>query len=99
MEAYMEKRQYTISFARLVLWVAGLFALHGGNAAAQGSFWEQYGELTEQKWLPNYAIKDILQDHQGSIWVATNAGLYKYHINKTVHYDITRFTKDKYLNN
>src|SRR3546814_5191725 len=61
--------------------------------------WVHYGELIEQKWLPNYAIKDVLQDQQGSIWVATNAGLYKYHINETVHYDITRFTRDKYLNN
>src|SRR3546814_19933016 len=61
--------------------------------------WVHYGELIEQKWLPNYAIKDVLQEQQGSIWVATNAGLYKYHINETVHYDITRFTRDKYLNN
>lgn len=75
-----------------------LFCMYA--ATAQVSLDEQqYGNPIEQKWLPGYAIKDILQDQRGSIWVATNAGLYKHSINHTIHYDITRYTKDKYLNN
>ncbi len=96
-----KQRRYVISFARLVMWMAGIFTLPGGKVSAQTQefIWEHYGNLVEQMWLPNYAIKDIFQDTYGSIWVATNAGLHKYNINNTAHYDITRFTKDKYLNN
>src|SRR5690606_5854266 len=58
-----------------------------------------YGNPIEQKWLPNYSIRDVLQSRDNSIWVATSTGLYQYNINNTVHYDITRYTSDKYLNN
>ena len=83
---------------RLALLLVAL-CMPRSTTLAQETVWERYGELIEQKWLPNYAIKDVFQDQKGRIWVATNSGLYKYHINETVHYDITRFTKDKYLNN
>lgn len=92
------KRQFTGAFGRFV-WLAVWLCWFGNHISAQEVLWKHYGELTEQKWLPSYAVKDIFQDQRGGIWVATNAGLYQYNINKTVHYDITRFTKDKYLNN
>ncbi|MFD1630146.1 hybrid sensor histidine kinase/response regulator transcription factor [Pseudopedobacter beijingensis] len=58
-----------------------------------------YGNTIEQKWLPNFSIKDIIQDKSSNIWVATSTGLYRYNINNIIHYDITRYTLDKYLNN
>lgn len=76
-----------------------LLLLPGYAIRAQEPTSSGYGGLIEQQWLPNYAIKDIYQDKLGRMWVATNAGLYKHNINNTVHYDITRFTEDKYLNN
>lgn len=74
----------------------GLLAPYIGYAQ---QFSEMYGGALEQKWLPNFAIKDIVQDRYSNIWVATNAGLYKYNINTISHYDITSYTADKYLNN
>lgn len=58
-----------------------------------------YGGLMGQKWLPDFSIKDVIQDRNYNIWVATNAGLFKYNINDVTHYDITQYTSDKYLNN
>lgn len=74
----------------------GLFTPYMGYAQQLS---EMYGGALEQKWLPNFAIKDIVQDRYSNIWVATNAGLYKYNINTISHYDITSYTADKYLNN
>ncbi|WP_379025819.1 hybrid sensor histidine kinase/response regulator transcription factor [Parapedobacter deserti] len=91
-------RQFANTLLRFTLWIWVLCFWHG-RTSGQQSIWRHYGALTEQKWLPNYAIKDIFQDRDGRIWVATSAGLYKHNINNTAHYDITRYTKDKYLNN
>lgn len=58
-----------------------------------------YTEVSEEKWLPNYAILRIFQDSKGFIWVGTNAGLFKYDGLTTTNYAFTQSDRHTLLNN
>lgn len=42
--------------------------------------------ITENDGLPDYEIYDILEDHNGYIWLAANKGLYRYNGKQFVNY-------------
>lgn len=94
------RSKYYSRFAQAAVCLALAFCCLLPAARLQAQFNDMSGmRINEQRWLPGYSIKDVLQDKSGNIWVATNAGLYHYNLNFVRHYDVTKFTQDKYLNN
>jgi signal transduction histidine kinase/DNA-binding response OmpR family regulator/ligand-binding sensor domain-containing protein len=60
---------------------------------------DYYNQLTEEEWLPRQAIRSIFQDSKGNLWVATNAGLYKYNLYETIIYNFDSTNQSKFLSN
>ncbi|MGV3504774.1 MAG: two-component regulator propeller domain-containing protein [Adhaeribacter sp.] len=73
--------------------------IFGMGARAQEAGNSFYTEVSEEKWLPNYAILRIFQDSKGYIWVGTNAGLFKYDGLTTTNYAFTQSDNHTLLNN
>lgn len=44
-------------------------------------------QLTEKDGLPDYEIYDLIEDHQGYIWIAANKGLFRYDGKNFLHFN------------
>lgn len=67
MANHITKIIWTFLFSFLLL-----FQIYGNNN------WDEFMNINVEDGLPHYTINDLLQDHKGYIWIATNDGLVKY---------------------